>query len=92
MNKLILLFTSLLISFSIQAQGFKPSEVVNFKELGDKDFLQLHFFLPPDFKKNDGQKRPAIVFFFGGGWSGGTPKQFFSFAETLKTHLGSRKK
>ncbi|WDE96296.1 alpha/beta hydrolase fold domain-containing protein [Lentisphaera profundi] len=83
MNKLILLFSSLIISFSIQAQSFKPSEVVNFKEVGDKDFLQLHFFLPPGFKKNDGQKRPAIVFFFGGGWSGGSPKQFFAFADHL---------
>jgi acetyl esterase/lipase len=36
----------------------------------------LHLFIdkPADWKA--GAKRPAIVFFFGGGWVGGTPNQF----------------
>lgn len=36
--------------------------------------LQLVVHYPPGW--NPGDKRPAIVFFFGGGWSGGTLKQF----------------
>ncbi len=83
MRKTTALIVTLFISMLTQAQGFKPSEVVTFKEIEGKDDLVLNFFLPTDFKKNDGQKRAAVVFFFGGGWSGGSPKQFFSFADHL---------
>lgn len=37
--------------------------------------LSLHVFEPPGHKASD--KRAAIVFFFGGGWAGGTPSQFY---------------
>jgi acetyl esterase/lipase len=37
------------------------------------------FDYPPDWKPSD--KRPAIVFFFGGGWTHGTPAQFQPQAE-----------
>lgn len=36
--------------------------------------LRLHMFYPPDHKIGD--RRPAILFFFGGGWVGGSPSQF----------------
>lgn len=36
--------------------------------------LALHIFEPKEHKPDD--RRPAIVFFFGGGWVGGTPRQF----------------
>jgi len=36
--------------------------------------LTLHFSLPVDWKAED--KRPAIVFFFGGGWTNGSYEQF----------------
>ncbi len=36
--------------------------------------LSIHISYPPGWKASD--KRPAIVFFFGGGWSGGTVAQF----------------
>lgn len=36
--------------------------------------LKLHFALPTDWKPTD--KRPAIVFFFGGGWKSGSYTQF----------------
>jgi len=36
--------------------------------------LKLHVHYPKDWKASD--KRPGIVFFFGGGWSGGSPSQF----------------
>ena len=41
--------------------------------------LKLHFSLPPDCKAGD--KRPAIVFFFGGGWKNGSYMQFVSQAD-----------
>ncbi|MBL9118203.1 MAG: alpha/beta hydrolase [Verrucomicrobiaceae bacterium] len=36
--------------------------------------LRLHFSFPKDWKAGD--KRPAIVFFFGGGWKSGSYLQF----------------
>lgn len=41
--------------------------------------LVLHFALPADWKRSD--KRPAIVFFFGGGWQNGSYTQFVPQAE-----------
>lgn len=43
--------------------------------------LQMHFGLPAGWKQED--KRPAIVFFFGGGWQTGSPSQFAWQAEQL---------
>ena len=36
--------------------------------------LPIHIFEPTNHQSKD--KRPAIVFFFGGGWRGGSPQQF----------------
>lgn len=41
--------------------------------------LKLHLFFPPDWKPTD--KRPSIVFFFGGGWKSGAYTQFVPQAE-----------
>lgn len=46
--------------------------------------LPLHIFNPEGHKKTD--KAPAILFFFGGGWNGGTPVQF----EKQCAYLASR--
>jgi acetyl esterase/lipase len=43
--------------------------------------LRIHVHLPPDWKADD--RRPAIVFFFGGGWTGGTVEQFLPQAGYL---------
>jgi len=40
--------------------------------------LRLHVF-----QCNPGSDRPAIVFFFGGGWVGGNPQQFFPHCRHL---------
>ena len=44
-----------------------------FKRVGDLD-LKVYIVNPPDVKPGD--KRPAIVFFFGGGWKNGSPAMF----------------
>ena len=44
-----------------------------YKTIGDVK-LKVYIYEPKGHKA--GAKRPAIVFFFGGGWTGGTPKQF----------------
>ncbi len=40
----------------------------------DGEPLKLWSFSPKEHRAEDA--RPAILFFFGGGWTGGTPKQF----------------
>lgn len=52
----------------------KPDRVVEYKTVGDKA-LHLYVFNPPGHEATD--KTPAIVFFFGGGWVGGSPSQFY---------------
>lgn len=44
-----------------------------YKTVGDTK-LNLYVFDPAGGKPGD--KRPAVVFFFGGGWTGGSPRQF----------------
>lgn len=41
--------------------------------------LSLHFHFPPGWQSGD--TRPAILFFFGGGWRNGTAQQFMPQAE-----------
>jgi acetyl esterase/lipase len=52
---------------------FPDAKVEVYKTVGDVK-LNLYIFNPLGHKPTD--KRPAIVFFFGGGWTNGTPAQF----------------
>lgn len=54
---------------------FKPEGAVveAYKTVGEAK-LNAYIFNPADHKATD--KAPAIVFFFGGGWRNGSPKQF----------------
>ena len=53
--------------------AFEGAQTELYKTVGDVK-LYLHIIRPEAFKASD--KRPAVVFFFGGGWNGGSPKQF----------------
>ena len=59
---------------------FEPDRTLVYKTAGDVK-LALEVFLPPDHKPE--ASRPAIVFFFGGGWVGGSPKQFYPHCRYL---------
>jgi acetyl esterase/lipase len=59
------------------------AETIVYKNVGDTE-LKLFVEKPPGWKPTD--QRPAIVFFFGGGWVGGSPTQFLKQSE----HLASR--
>ena len=52
-------------------------EFVYKKASGSEMKIYVHY--PPGWKASD--KRPGIVFFFGGGWSSGTPQQFLPQAK-----------
>jgi acetyl esterase len=82
--KMLTLFAGLLLAVSTlcaarQTRAAHPTKV-EFKQIGDVK-LHLHVFYPADWKATD--KRPAAVFFFGGGWVGGTPGQFYPHCEHL---------
>jgi acetyl esterase/lipase len=56
----------------------QPDQVIEFKRVGDVS-LNLHVFYSEGHSPED--QRPAIVFFFDGGWFGGTPSQFYDQSE-----------
>src|SRR6266699_1228799 len=69
------------------ARAYPPklpgAEVETYKTIGDAK-LNLYVYYPLGHKATD--KRAAIVFFFGGGWTNGSPGQF----EQHCKHLASR--
>lgn len=65
----------LLIAAPPKRAGFKPERMIEYKKPESGKALSLHVFLPPGWKATD--KRPAVVFFFGGGWVGGSATQFY---------------
>lgn len=58
-------------------RGYPPqlphASAETYKTVGDVG-LKLYVHKPADWKESD--RRPAIVFFFGGGWNAGSPSQF----------------
>ncbi len=68
----------LLCALPLVAMGQSVSESLPYKTV-DGIALNMEIITPPD-RGND-QLRPAILFFFGGGWNGGTIEQFRPHAE-----------
>jgi acetyl esterase len=56
------------------------AESLTYKKVGERE-LKLFIEKPADWNASD--KRPAIVFFFGGGWVGGSTQQFEKQSEYL---------
>lgn len=60
-----------------QTRSYPPklegARVETYKKAPQGD-LKVWVFDPPNIRPGD--RRPAIVFFFGGGWQGGSPSQF----------------
>jgi acetyl esterase len=88
---LLLVFTvstSMAVAQEKKANRAYPPELPGaraevYKTIGDVK-LNLYVYEPQGHQETD--KRPAIVFFFGGGWTSGSPKQF----EEHCKHLASR--
>ena len=62
------------------ALSFAGAATETYKEASGSR-LKLYLFRPEGHQAGD--KRPAIVFFFGGSWNGGSPKQFEPHARYL---------
>jgi acetyl esterase len=67
-------------AWSSQAADIAPSRSVTYKAVNGIE-LKLDVFEPAGFKAAD--HRPAIVYFFGGGWMGGSPTQFYQQAKVM---------
>lgn len=96
MMRTVLLFVFVLASWSNAALAHKESKssapdgatldgavAEVYKSIGDVN-LNIYRFNPKDHRESD--QRPAVVFFFGGGWQSGDPKQFANQC----VHLASR--
>ena len=76
----VLVLMSATAGLALEVEGFTPDKSFVYKKI-DSSELKIHVFTPSDHAKSD--KRPAIVFFFGGGWNGGSPTQFYPHCEYL---------
>jgi len=78
----LLLISTILINGCKKDKSEKKSDtnvtVKLYKEI-DRHKLNLHIFKSENRDKS--KAAPVIVFFFGGGWTGGTPKQFFQYSK-----------
>ena len=77
--------TLLAFLFHARAQKNRPEKIAGseahiYKKVGDAE-LRLFVFKPVGWMATD--KRPAAVFFFGGGWSIGNPSQFTEHCKFL---------
>lgn len=75
---LLSLFTMTLHANADEGESF-PYKTVDWKGV-DRE-LRIDWTRPADWKATD--SRPAIVFFHGGGWTGGKPGQFAQHSEEL---------
>ena len=76
------------LTFALAANGAEPAPAAPTKSFVYKKTKQIDLEIvvhyPPGWKESD--KRPAIVFFFGGGWTNGSIKAL----EPQAIHLASR--
>ncbi len=81
--KLLLLLTACalpLLSQSSYPPDMPESRSVVYKSIDGTD-LRLYIFEPEGHRMSD--RTPAVVFFFGGGWNGGSPTQFREHSKYL---------
>lgn len=60
------------------AADMKPTRQVVYKKVGERE-LSLDIFEPDGFKPSD--KRPCFVSIHGGGWTSGSPRSMYAFAD-----------
>jgi len=83
MRQCFILLTIVLIMFGNLAVGAaRVTKTMTYKTGGSRQ-LQMHVHFPEDWQATDA--RPAIVFFFGGGWNGGSVDQFLAQADYFAT-------
>src|SRR6478672_10141950 len=82
MNTLKTIVVAIVTACLVPWTSLGATESLTYKKVEERE-LKLFIEKPADWNASD--KRPAIVFFFGGGWVGGTPQQFEKQSEYLAT-------
>lgn len=76
----LVLLTTTNVLYAESKNAIKADKSIVYKKI-DNTELKLHFFLPDNYKPSD--ERPAIIFFFGGGWKSGSATQFYHHSKYL---------
>ena len=79
-EKIAIKFANAIKSAIGEAEESYNPEIVTYKQPTGAS-LKLHIFKPLNTKSD--KKYPAIIYFFGGGWTSGTPFQFYREAYYL---------
>ncbi|NBB78738.1 MAG: alpha/beta hydrolase fold domain-containing protein [Verrucomicrobia bacterium] len=81
-NKIVAVITFIctFAAGTLTAAEFEPYLRLPYKTIGETE-LALYVFNPEGHRASD--ERPVIVFFFGGGWKGGSPSQFYPHSAYL---------
>lgn len=80
---ILIIFTTLIACPVFWAQSFQPSinsDLEFIYKSVDGYELKIWVFNPSASSK---EKTPAMLFFYGGGWNGGTPAQFVKYCQYL---------
>ncbi|MFI3282558.1 MAG: GDSL-type esterase/lipase family protein [Rikenellaceae bacterium] len=77
-RSILLISLLLMMSTSLMAKMPSPDQTISYKITPQRE-LQLYIFYPED--QQNGKNRPVVISFFGGGWAGGNPNQFFDQSE-----------
>lgn len=81
MRRTLAAIVFLLLSAPLHAGGrAMPDAMPVYKQVGEVE-LKLHVFHPPDHEAGD--RSAAIVFYYGGGWQHGSPRQFYDHCRYL---------
>lgn len=67
-------------SYASLEKSLQPDRTVPYKTIGERT-LCLHVFHPEGFQKTN--SRPVLVAIHGGGWTNGTPRRFYPYANAL---------
>lgn len=70
------------LALTLNAQP-KWVDVIEYKQIEDGENLSLHIAYPEGHTPAD--KRPAVIYFFGGGWKRGKPGQFYPYIKDLSS-------
>src|SRR6476660_2803369 len=76
------LVATLMLAATFVSVAAHAAESVVYKKAGERE-LKLFLEKPVDWKASD--RRPASVFFFGGGWVSGSAEQFAKQSAYLAT-------
>ena len=81
MKKTLRIALALIPALALSAAK-EPETMPVYKTAGGAE-LKLHVFTPEGASQ---EPRACVVFFFGGGWVGGRPGQFYSYCDFLKNN------